>query len=69
MKLVLCKTRQLCVPTITKPLIFHLFGIIGGAAAAGKLITEALHVHLALIKKCRCSFNNDLRFTQHHDPY
>ena len=37
MKLVLHKTRQLCVPTITKHLIVHLFGI------AGTTITEAVH--------------------------
>ena len=48
---------------------FYLFEIIGRAAAAVKLITETLHVYLALIKNCGCSFNNDLRFTQHHDPY
>ena len=37
MKLVLHKTRQLRVPTITKPLIVDLFGI------AGNTITEAVH--------------------------
>ena len=37
MKLVLHKLRQLRVPTITKPLIVHLFGI------AGTSITKAVH--------------------------
>ena len=51
MLLELDKTRPLRIPTITKPLIFHLFGIIGVAAVAAKLITEALRVHQAAANK------------------
>ena len=32
------------VPTITKPLILILFGIIAGAGGAGIMIAEALHI-------------------------
>ena len=39
-------SRWYTMPTITKPLISLLFGIIGGGGVvAGITITEALHVH------------------------
>ena len=44
MKLVLRKTRSVCIPTITKPLIFHQFGNTGVVGGGGIWIEEELHI-------------------------